>query len=848
MNQSLNGSSYARSMNGLNSINADSIDTSTLVCTELDTVALNATGLSTLNNLNVQGYANVSGDLNCYSNVIIDTPGKYLEFPDGSKQTTAAIAQGVGVVRGYLNGYSTQDQLNISTSAYNTMTFNMVDSHNQIDISGNSKIVFQKTAAYLIIISVQVKKDDAGDDDVYFWLAKNGVDIADSNTLCTLSKNGDVDVLTVNFGSNFVAGDYVEWRWFSQDPNLYLHYDTATTINGVALPATPSVILTVEETNSIYNSLQSVDISGNLFVTGDLDVSGNITGHWNISDLHLTGDLSVDGTSHFIGDVDMSNNLTVGGTTTLDLLNVNTINIVGDFDIENANVTNLTADNATINMLTATTGTITNLTSNNITTGQIESTSGDIGNLTSTTATIDTLTSRIGSFSNTTNMVPVETQLNYPGAILYHDYNPMTLQTTSGWTYLIYTTTGTINKNLTYAGIDNFTCYFAVVGGGGGGAGGGTRNNTSPTANNTSGGSGGGGSSALIISNTSGVTMANGKYFNISTIGVGGTGGNGGISYGSLATTGGPGSSGGTTTVSTNITGSVYSATNGLGGLSPTDPAGNMSYIRGGHGALRFTVGSAPSTQYYGYGGGTVTGTTTNYPGGYLAGDGRSGGYGGSYYDDNLSDTSHYYDSLSINATFADGTNFVQRGGYDSVGLSPPINQTYFYGRGGGGGSGRTQKIGANYVAFQGGAGGQGCFMLYFQTSQMTQVPTYSLSTKGFYNTSYTIPNFDSGWFAATSNTAYSLIHNLNLTIQAPPILFVYFTATLTPTAPIFIVRCNGLINNNTTNYNSGIGKEDLFTDPNVFTFSTEENALYYSTGGTNLRYDTGYLRVIIRY
>ena len=181
------------------------------------------------------------------------------------------------------------------------------------------------------------------------------------------------------------------------------------------------------------------------------------------------------------------------------------------------------------------------------------------------------------------------------------------------------------------------------------------------------------------------------------------------------------------------------------------------------------------------------------------------------------------------------------------MGLSPPINQTY-YGRGGGGGSGRTQKIGSNYVAFQGGAGGQGCFMLYFQTSQMTQVPTYSLSTKGFFNSSYTIPNYDSGWFAATSNTAYSLIHNLNLTIQAPPILFVYFTVTLTPTAPIYIVRCNGLINNNTTNYNSGIGKEDLFTDPNVLTFWSEENALYYSTGGTNLRYDTGYLRVIIRY
>ncbi len=58
----------------------------------------------------------------------------------------------------------------------------------------------------------------------------------------------------------------------------------------------------------------------------------------------------------------------------------------------------------------------------------------------------------------------------------------------------------------------------------------------------------------------------------------------------------------------------------------------------------------------------------------------------------------------------------------------------------------------------------------------------------------------------------------------------------------------NGLINNNTTNYNSGIMKIDPFTNPNILTFSTEANAVYYATGGTNIRYDTGYVRVIIRY
>ena len=267
MNQSLNGSSYARSMNGLNSINADSIDTSTLVCTELDTVTLNATGLTTLNNLNVTGYENLSGDLNAYGNIKLDTVGKYLEFPDGSQQQTAAIAQGVGVVRGYLNAFDTTTQTNVSTSAENIMKFNTVDSYNQIhivnDASANpTKITFDKTGAYLIIISLLVQKSDAGLDEIYVWFSKNGVNIANSNSELHLEKNDATGVLTINFGLNVVAGDYVQIKWFSIDSAMILKYEPAQVLNGVSLPGAPSVILSVEETNSVYNSLQTVDVSG----------------------------------------------------------------------------------------------------------------------------------------------------------------------------------------------------------------------------------------------------------------------------------------------------------------------------------------------------------------------------------------------------------------------------------------------------------------------------------------------------------------------------------------------------------------------------------------------------------
>ena len=837
-------------IDGLTNISADSIDTSALTADSLD-----LSGNLSCYNINANNIIgndlHLNGTLDIDENIILNTAGSYIEFGDGSIQTTAAIGQGVGVVRRYINAYSNQDQLNLSTSAYNIMSFNVTDSHNGItivnDASGNpTKITFEKTGAYLMIISVQVKKDDAGDDDVYFWVAKNGIDIADSNTLSTLSKNGDVDLVTVNFGLNVNAGDYLQWRWFSQDTNLYLHYDASQTINSVALPATPSVILSIEETNSTYNSLQDVDISGNLFVSGNTDISGNlnvvgnITGNWNINDLHLTGNLTVDGSANFT-------DLDVTGTSNLNILDVNQINYNGNINIQEATITNLTVDgSANITNLIATDATITNITSTNINTGQIQATSGTINNLTSTTATIDTLNGRIGSFINNTNMVPVETQLSYPGGVLYHDYNPMTLTATSGWTYIIYNYAGAINKNIIYNGIDSFNVYYAMVGPGGGGGGGSVRGSSTPTISNTQGGGGGGGSSGLLVKNTTALTMSTSKYFRIDTIGIGGLGGAGGRTSGSIAVNGNAGSTGGTSQFYTDITSTTYTASSGLGGAAPT-ASGSYQYILGGMGAENFTQVVGGATQYFGYGGGRIAGSTDWSLGQLNTTSNRSGGNGGWYYYDPTG-SNGFINATGTNYSFADGSIFVQEGGCNAIGNVTSFKPTY-YGRGGGGGSGTTTKYpDGTYRAYTGGIGANGCFMIYFQTSQMTQVPTYSLSTKGFYNTSYTIPNYDSGWFAVVNNTNYSKTHNLNLTITAPPIIWFFFTATVTPAAPIYVMYPNGLINNNTTNYNSGIMKIDPFTTPNVLTFSTEANAVYYATGGTNIRYDSGYVRVIIRY
>ncbi len=295
---------------------------------------------------------------------------------------------------------------------------------------------------------------------------------------------------------------------------------------------------------------------------------------------------------------------------------------------------------------------VNNIISNNINTGQIQATSGTINNLFSTTATIDTLNGKIGSFINNSSSVLVETQMSYSGGILYHNYNPITLQATSGWTYILYTTVGVVNKQLIYNGLDNFNIYYCVIGGAGGGAGGSGRYTLASNASTatTTGGSGGGGSSGQIINQNTALTMSSGKYFNIVGIGAGGLGGVAGKG-GPNAQSAGAGSGGGTTTLYNSINGATSVATGGIGGYVSNDA------LNGGMGGDYFTVGSSPSTQYYGYGGGRVSGTTSHYTGGFNTTTSRSGGYGGYYCTNNITDTIFYNYPLDINAALGDGTN-----------------------------------------------------------------------------------------------------------------------------------------------------------------------------------------------
>ncbi len=188
-------------------------------------------------------------------------------------------------------------------------------------------------------------------------------------------------------------------------------------------------------------------------------------------------------------------------------------------------------------------------------------------------------------------------------------------------------------------------------------------------------------------------------------------------------------------------------------------------------------------------------------------------------------------------------------GGYTSKGPAPTINPTY-YGRGGGGGSGTTSKIGTEWITHAGGNAGQGAIMIYFQTNQYTQIPSYSLSSKGFYNTSYYFTNYKSGWFAVTQNQNYSITHNLNMSMDYPLRVIVLFSNAASPIIGTSVIaEVRGQDEDNLSNpTNTGYGCAIFFTGTITISIRTANNGVFIDSSNIGASHGSGYYNVYCYY
>ena len=177
----------------------------------------------------------------------------------------------------YGSFYSTQTQTNVAGTA-RSMSLNTTDITNGVSISGstnpfNTYIKVENAGVYNIQFSAQIDKSDAGKDEIWIWLRKNGTDLTDTATSIQLTGNADHQVAAWNFFANAAANDYFQLMWYSSDANVRLHAEPAFGI----VPGIPSLIVTANRVDQFLSNTGSFSGSFTGAFTGSFSGSGNIT-------------------------------------------------------------------------------------------------------------------------------------------------------------------------------------------------------------------------------------------------------------------------------------------------------------------------------------------------------------------------------------------------------------------------------------------------------------------------------------------------------------------------------------------------------------------------------------------
>ena len=148
----------------------------------------------------------------------------------------------------YGNFYSTAVQTNPVARGVNAMTFNGTPDAVGVSIESSSRIKVANAGTYNLQFSAQVEKTDSGNDSIDIWLAKNGNNVAWSNTRLWLYGNGDKHVAAWNFIVTLAANEYVQLYWSSPDADVRLYAEPESTVP--TRPGIPSVIATITQVTS----------------------------------------------------------------------------------------------------------------------------------------------------------------------------------------------------------------------------------------------------------------------------------------------------------------------------------------------------------------------------------------------------------------------------------------------------------------------------------------------------------------------------------------------------------------------------------------------------------------------
>jgi hypothetical protein len=106
-----------------------------------------------------------------------------------------------------------------------------------------SRMVVAQAGFYQIAANLQLTSGSSSAKNVYFWLRKNGANVADTTRAVTVNINGGLQPIALNYTISLQASEYVELYWAANDTNVTLD---AVASSGFA-PAAPSVLVSVTQ-------------------------------------------------------------------------------------------------------------------------------------------------------------------------------------------------------------------------------------------------------------------------------------------------------------------------------------------------------------------------------------------------------------------------------------------------------------------------------------------------------------------------------------------------------------------------------------------------------------------------
>jgi hypothetical protein len=138
---------------------------------------------------------------------------------------------------------STADQTIGTINTATAVTLSNTLSSNGVTLTSGSRLNAAQAGFYQLAAELQLTSTSSSAKNVYFWLRKNGTNVADSTRAVTVNINGGFIPIALNYTISLAAADYVELYWAADSTDVLLDAIAASAF----APAAPSVLVSVSQ-------------------------------------------------------------------------------------------------------------------------------------------------------------------------------------------------------------------------------------------------------------------------------------------------------------------------------------------------------------------------------------------------------------------------------------------------------------------------------------------------------------------------------------------------------------------------------------------------------------------------